>query len=207
MTFAENYEQGMKMLVKLSKNPNATLHSDMEEKGKGKRRKRPVKHFDNSDKENYSKKERNEQSMLPPFPQLTNANKSSQSSQPLLDEIMNQSLVNQASSSSYVQKPIFVAREKNVFRETLKSKDYKVHKGIKPVKESSVEIHMSKNITNTSEGICSSQEVFLSAAKCEKCSKNQQKCAYGSNGEVTLKTLADAICYLNGKLKTSSYIY
>lgn len=73
---------------------------------------------------------------------------------------MNQSLVNQASSSSYVQKPIFVAREKNVFRETLKSKDYKVHKGIKPVKESSVEIHMSKNITNTSEGICSSEEVF-----------------------------------------------
>ncbi|XP_018365077.1 PREDICTED: uncharacterized protein LOC108762533 [Trachymyrmex cornetzi] len=39
-----NYDRGMKMLVKIEKNPNATLYSDVEEKGKGKRLKRPIKY-------------------------------------------------------------------------------------------------------------------------------------------------------------------
>lgn len=46
----------MKMLVKVSKNPNAKLHSDIEEKGKGKRLKKLIKRFDDSEKENIKKK-------------------------------------------------------------------------------------------------------------------------------------------------------
>lgn len=57
-SFAENYDKGMKMLIKISKNPNAKLYSDIEEKGKGKRLKKPNKHFNESDKENQSVKKR-----------------------------------------------------------------------------------------------------------------------------------------------------
>lgn len=42
----------MKLLVKITKNPNAILYSDLEEKGKGKRMKKPNKYFDDFDKEN-----------------------------------------------------------------------------------------------------------------------------------------------------------
>lgn len=43
------------MLIKISKNPNASLHSDIEEKGKGKRFKKPIKYGDKSDEENVKK--------------------------------------------------------------------------------------------------------------------------------------------------------
>lgn len=44
------------MLVKVSKNPNSTLHSDVEEKGKGRKKKKPNKRFDNfiDDTEDYA---------------------------------------------------------------------------------------------------------------------------------------------------------
>lgn len=66
----------MKMLVKLSKNPNATLRSDAEEKGKGKRLKKMNKRFVDSDNEQTKiPKKRVEQKRvetpLPPFPTYT----------------------------------------------------------------------------------------------------------------------------------------
>lgn len=74
----------MKMLVKIAKNPNATLCSDVEEKGKGKRLKKPIKYFDDSDKENNVEKRWNAQSMLPPVPKLENVIKSAR---PLPDKV------------------------------------------------------------------------------------------------------------------------
>lgn len=214
MIFVGKYDQGMKMLVKLSKNPNATLHSDIEERGKGKRMKKPIKHFDNSDKENNPQKEQNVQLMLPPLPQLRNASKSNLplSNQPLRDKVgtmTKESFIDKVlSSNNNVQQPIFVAHENNVSRKILKNKDT-VYKGINLVKESScfMEMHKSKSAANTSEEIYSSQEVSLNAAGCKICSKNQQECAYTSKGEVTLESLANAICNLNGKLKILSYMY
>lgn len=77
------------MLIKISKNPNANLHSDIEEKGKGKRLKKPIKYGDESDEENVKKKRLRVQSTLlslPPIPNLTNINKS-QANQSLSDKI------------------------------------------------------------------------------------------------------------------------
>lgn len=65
----------MKLLVKITKNPNAILYSDFEEKGKGKRMKKPNKYFDDFDQENDFD-QKNKQSTLPPLPKLTNISKS-----------------------------------------------------------------------------------------------------------------------------------
>lgn len=77
----------MKMLVKIAKNPNATLCSDVEEKGKGKRLKKSIKYFDDSDKENNVVKRRNAQSTLPPVPKLENVIKSARTNWPLPDKV------------------------------------------------------------------------------------------------------------------------
>lgn len=53
--YTENYDRGMKMLVKIAKNPNASLYSHIEDKGKRKRLKKPVQHFDDLNKENLEK--------------------------------------------------------------------------------------------------------------------------------------------------------
>lgn len=87
MIFSENYERGMKMLVKIAKNPNATLCLDVEEKGKGKRLKKSIKYFDDSDKENNVVKRRNAKSMLPPVPKLENVIKSARINWPLPDKV------------------------------------------------------------------------------------------------------------------------
>lgn len=121
MVFAEMYDRGMKMLLKISKNPNATLYSDVEEWGKGKRIKKPVKHFDDSDKEANITKERKVQSttskMLPPLPKLTNVSKPERRDKPLLDpaDKIRRSYVDKASSSlDNEEMPISVAHEINV---------------------------------------------------------------------------------------------
>lgn len=200
MTSAENYDKGMKMLVKLSKNPNATLYSDIEEKGKGKRMKKPIKHFD-SNKENNPKQRR----MLPPLPQLTYANKSSHSSQPLpgkVDKIKRPFVDNAEPSKKHVKKSISVSEEINVSREISKNKDYRTYKEVSPIKESSMEMHKSKSAAVSSEKKCSSEE-FSSSSGCKICPINQQKCAYTSREEVTMESLAHTIYHLNGKLKMS----
>lgn len=74
----------MKMLVKISKNPNATLYPDIEEKGKRKRFKKPIKYFEESDKENLLE-EKCKVQILPPISKLTNVSKSAR--QPLLDKM------------------------------------------------------------------------------------------------------------------------
>lgn len=88
MVFTGNYDRGMKMLIKIAKNPNAVLYSDVEEKGKGKRLKKRNKYFYDSDKENFEKKiERNGQTMLSPLPKLENMSKSVRESRPLSDKM------------------------------------------------------------------------------------------------------------------------
>lgn len=57
----ENYDCGIKMLVKLCKNLNASLHSDFEEKGKGKRVKKMNMRFADLDKENNVRKKKKKQ--------------------------------------------------------------------------------------------------------------------------------------------------
>jgi len=62
------------MLVKVSKYPNSTLFSDLDEKGKDQRKKKPSKRFDYpiDASKDYAllKKEKREQSILPPIPKM-----------------------------------------------------------------------------------------------------------------------------------------
>ncbi|XP_036145344.1 uncharacterized protein LOC105828494 isoform X2 [Monomorium pharaonis] len=196
ITTAENYDKGMKMLVKLSKNLNATLYSDIEEKGKGKRMKKQIKHFDNSNKENKPKKRRNEQLMLPPFPQLMNVNKLSHQSLPNKIDKMKKSFMDKASTSKNIQKPISVSHKINVSNEIgeiPENNNYMTHQEVKSVKESfSMEMPKSKSAAITSEE--NPEEFSLTSTKC---SANHQKCAYTSKGKVTLESIAQAICHLN----------
>ncbi|XP_024893541.1 uncharacterized protein LOC112468549 [Temnothorax curvispinosus] len=103
------YDQKMKMLVKFSKNPNATLYSDFEEKGKRKRLREPIKYFDDksdNDKKKINTKRRNIQS-IPPLPKLANASNSAQASEPVkVNKMIKSSCVDKASSSdNNVKKP------------------------------------------------------------------------------------------------------
>lgn len=80
----------MKMLVKISKNPKAKLYSDIEEKGKGKRLKKHIKRFDDSDKENIKKRRHHVQSItnlaqLTPIPTFSDIS-NSRTNQPLSDK-------------------------------------------------------------------------------------------------------------------------
>lgn len=74
---------------------------------------------------------------------------------------------------------------------------------VKPPKDSrftEIQSWQSESATIALEGMPSPQKIFLSALKECKVAKNH-KCAYTSEGEVTLEPLADAICHLNGMLK------
>lgn len=89
----DNYDRGMKMLVKIIKNPKAKLYSDIEEKGKGKRQKKPIKRFDDSEKENIKKRRHHVQSTtnlakLQPIPKFIDIS-NSRANQPLSDEKKN----------------------------------------------------------------------------------------------------------------------
>ncbi|XP_071574735.1 uncharacterized protein [Temnothorax nylanderi] len=171
----ENYDQGMKMLIKIAKYPNAKVYLDMEEKGKGKRLKKPIKHFE-SDKENFEKRRK----LIPPIPKLSSK---SRTNRPLSD-------------TDKVEK-----MEINV-REISKNKDDDIHcEEVKLSKESSfcTEVRKSKPNTATSEGICNSPKFSLSAKGC-KIHKKSHRCAYTSEGEVTLESVADAVCYLNAEM-------
>lgn len=162
MTFSEKYEQGMKMLVKISKNPNATLYSDIEERGKGKRLKKPIKHFDDSNKENNIKTKRNIQS-IPPFPKLANVSKAAQANQPLpvkVDKIIKRSCIDKASSSSDNAQQLFYAHDINVPWEISKQKGYMECKEAKPLKERSFPLEMCKSAAITSDNIFSSHEIL-----------------------------------------------
>jgi len=60
----------MKMLVKLEKNPNASLSSDVEEKGKGKRLKKTNRCIESDKKSTHKQHNRKEQWALSPIPKL-----------------------------------------------------------------------------------------------------------------------------------------
>ncbi|XP_077272829.1 uncharacterized protein LOC143903250 [Temnothorax americanus] len=157
------YDQGMKMLVKVSKNPNATLYSDFEEKGKGKRLRKPIKYFDDNsdnDKENNNTKGRNIQ-LIPPLPKLANASNSAQTSEPVnVNKMIKPSCVDKASLSSdnNVKKPTYVTHDINVSHERSKNKNYMDCKGVKPLQETSGSIEMCKSAAITSDKKLSSQK-------------------------------------------------
>ncbi|KYN50248.1 hypothetical protein ALC62_06309, partial [Cyphomyrmex costatus] len=177
-TVEENYDRGMKMLIKIAKNPNATLHSDIEEKGKGKRLKKPIKYFDDSDKENL-KKRRDIQSMLPPIPKL-DMSKSARTSQALYHKM-----------------------DKTDINEISKKKNYSECKGVKPKNNSCLEMHKLKSATIISEQSCQEDvnlSICLSSKGCKILPKINHKCAYTSKGKITMVSLADAICYLNAEM-------
>lgn len=67
-----------------------------------------------------------------------------------------------------------------------------------------MEMHQSMSATVTSEEIYHSQNVSL--RRCKIRSTRNHKCAYTSQGKVTLESLADAICHLNGTLKIYNYV-
>lgn len=71
----ENYDRGMKMLIKISKNPNVPLYLDLEEKGKGKRLKKVSKKMIDSDEENSQNKKIRKEKKLPPIPKLATTKK------------------------------------------------------------------------------------------------------------------------------------
>lgn len=175
----------MKMLVKVSKNPNATLYSDIEEKGKGKRFKKPIKYFEESDKENLIE-ERCKVQMLPSIPKLTNVSKSAR--QPLPDKTVKRQTLSCINKQQY---------SKSVPHE-IKKYTHKSYKECKRIQESS---HLLTEMPKSTFIIASenNEKNFLSGCKID--SKMNHKCAYNSEGEVTLESLADAICYLNGMLK------
>lgn len=124
-----------------------------------------------------------------------------QLSQPNEEDKIKKSFAHKASTA--IQKPTLITQtvhEKHVSLEARKEKDYTVYKDVNFAKEKSMEMHKSESTTNITEETRSCQEVSLNAATgCKINSKIKHICAYTSTGEVTLNTLADAICQLNGK--------
>ncbi|XP_067211579.1 uncharacterized protein [Linepithema humile] len=211
----ENYDRGMKMLVKIAKNPNATLYSDMEEKGKGKRLKRAnIKYFDDLEenneernKENNFEKKRNMQLMLPPLPKLK---KPTRESQPLSDKMnkkVKQLCRDKASSSldNNEQLPSVVSDEINIPHTVPENKSYMERKGLKLLKERSfvTEMHKPTSATIASEEICKFVDQI---SGCKIRSKINHKCAYTLEGTVTLESLADAICHFNAEISSCKLI-
>lgn len=86
------------MLVKVSRDPNSTLHSDIEEKGKGKRIKKPKKQYDAEIIEtNILDKGR--LSILPPIPKFTPVTNTSSLH-------LNENKENQLHLSKHAKKPL-----------------------------------------------------------------------------------------------------
>ncbi|XP_067213604.1 uncharacterized protein [Linepithema humile] len=183
----ENYDRGMKMLVKIDKNPNAALHSDLEEKGKGKRLKKTTQRFVGSHNKNVQKKQIT-QTMLPPIPKLGNISKPEQASRSLsnIKDVTN----NQYSLLDNAQQPNCSSCDEI-------SIDDKGTKGLKPAKEDSLVTKMPTSNRATNKPGVYSAEHFSKIIGCKIPSKINHKCAYIEGGVATLESLADAICYLN----------
>jgi hypothetical protein len=150
------------------------------------------------------------QSKLPPVPKLTNMKESARESQLLTDKVnkrVKQLCIDKASTSLNNNEQSVVSDEINILHEIPKNNSHIDCKGVQLSKEESfmTKIYKSTSAIITSAEIYSPQEFALS--ECKIRSKVNHKCAYTSEGKVTLESLADAICYLNGMLKTSSFIY
>ncbi|XP_039313293.1 uncharacterized protein LOC113003753 isoform X2 [Solenopsis invicta] len=113
--------------------------------------------------------------MLPPIPKLNE----SKSTRPLCNKMDKMDI--------------------NVSHEILQNKNTECRNiGIKLLKDNT-EKHKSKSATTALEEIYSLKK-FSSAKGCKMKSKTNHKCAYSSDGEVTLESLADAICHLNAEI-------
>lgn len=171
----------MRMLIKLTKNPNASLHSDLEEKGKGKRLKKTTNRFvDDSEKENTHKKYNRKEQTLPPIPKLS------------LPDSKNASIDNQSYKRQVLFSSLITTKNNGVSQEP-NSKEKK------SANESITEQPASK-FTKTNLRIDRNEETVKKEG-CKIPLNIKHKCAYTEDGEATLHSVADAICYLNGMFK------
>lgn len=169
----ENCDRGMKMLVRLCKNPNASLHSDIEEKGKGKRIKKTNKRFAESDKENNIRKKNQMLSLVPKLSDFSQRN----------HELVNKDATIDESSERRALSPL----------NNLLSRSNSSH--IKPTKD----LVLIEKQTSKPVGTIKGEEAITSDSKGCKV-RNIHKCAYTEEGEVTLQTLANALCHMNSML-------
>lgn len=75
--------------------------------------------------------------------------------------------------------------------------------GAKLPKESFSSTEMHKSVFRKNKQF---SKLPMSVKGCKISSKINHKCIYISKGEVTLESLADAVCYPNGTLKISSFL-
>lgn len=194
----------MKMLIKILKNPNAKLHSDIKEKGKGKRLKRPSKHFDESYKENQPVKKRRRhvhQSMLPPLPsipKITSMCNLSQANQ-LLSDKMDKVITYKSKCTDEVRSSLDNSQQEllSSYVNETPSTSYMAFKKRKVSEEDSSLTGRHQSTSSSSK--CHSGK--MSSSGCKIQSKENHNCCYTSEGTVTLESLADAICHLSGMLQ------
>ncbi|XP_067206932.1 uncharacterized protein [Linepithema humile] len=215
----EDYNKGMKMLVKVSKNPNLNIHSDLDEKGKGKRMKKPNKRFDDfaniadvtTDADCTLEKKQKNTNILLTYPKLI-------PSIPELD--FNQNKENQRPKRSNSVLP------KHDKLKMINLKETDVVKQLSLSKETYFLSHVSNNdkvrqlqcIESRPDSLNRPMEIITHLSHTadhrnrnapysnhqgsKMPSKMMHKCAYGSDGKITLESLADAVCFFNNELSS-----
>lgn len=180
ITIIENYDKGMKILIKISKYPNSTLYSDLEEKGKGKRIKKLKKRFNDDtddiiEENKFDKKQSNV--VLPPIPKLSVTNKEK--------ELLNLNKRADTSHLPFNSVSLYCARKKA-----------KLH--LSEYYEKPLTVGQFDNAKKDDNIECSS--INCEKGLCKIKSKALHKCAYASDGTVSLESIADAICFLSSML-------
>lgn len=91
------------------------------------------------------------------------------------------------------------------FSYEMKLQDQHEYEDVKSLKENPISTGTCKSkSTIISEEIRNPQKYSSSSKQCKL--RKDHKCAYTSERKVTLESLADAVCYLNGMLKICNYI-
>lgn len=206
----DNYDKGMKMLVKISKHPNSMLYSDVEEKGKGKRLKTRNKWFDDPiDATEESKWERKQSNaVLPPIPKFTSVanistlripenreNKVAKLSNTKLSVSKHNELKTIESKTvdishlSTNNARLYGAEQKNSLH-SLKHK-----KAMTNMLQS--DIAKENNINYSNKECCNIKDISSINNGCKMNPKAIHKCAYALNGTASLESIADAVCFLS----------
>jgi len=185
------------MLVKVSKYPNSTLFSDLDEKGKGQRKKKPSKRFDYpiDASKDYAllKKEKREQPILPPIPKIAST---AQTPAMHLKKNKENALQRQSSVLPISENsPLTMINSKEVYVSNVRMKKARFSCKEKPMQHLPLVENRSKSITEAFP------QVSPKRIGCKMQPKATHKCAYANDdGEVTLESLADAVCFLSSML-------
>lgn len=197
----DNYNKGMRMLIKVSKNPNSTLLSDVEEKGKGRRKKKPNKRFHDfiDDTEDYVVEMRKKaQPVVPPIPKLASA-----ANMPAFHVHKNKD--NEFPKESNTDLPIskhgvLNVNSKNAFH--VPTKNTRLPCKEKITQQLPFVENRQEPVTTISPASINKENIGHNRKGCKMQSKATHKCAYTCDGEVTLQSLADAICFLGNQLSS-----